>query len=218
MLLGTVSLWALNFTVSKYILDEGFQPLAYAVGPLRVRGTDLRRDHARVGGIAPHRPRSVAADGPLHGAPVREPAELRLRAEVHDGDDGGAAVRDAADLHRDPRPRLRRRAPERPLLGRRAALVLPASRSSRSARAAVSPPTSRATRSPCAGALTWAGYSVAIAPLMRRYSPVPAQRRLPRRRHRAARAGRVAPARRSELRLRRAGLARLRVRGGRARS
>ena len=30
MLLGTVSLWALNFTVSKYILDEGFKPLAYA--------------------------------------------------------------------------------------------------------------------------------------------------------------------------------------------
>jgi drug/metabolite transporter (DMT)-like permease len=30
MLLGTVSLWALNFTVSKYILDEGFHPLAYS--------------------------------------------------------------------------------------------------------------------------------------------------------------------------------------------
>src|SRR6201989_2280992 len=30
MLLGTVSLWALNFTVSKYILDQGFRPLAYA--------------------------------------------------------------------------------------------------------------------------------------------------------------------------------------------
>jgi drug/metabolite transporter (DMT)-like permease len=30
MLLGTVSLWALNFTVSKYILDEGFKPLAYS--------------------------------------------------------------------------------------------------------------------------------------------------------------------------------------------
>jgi drug/metabolite transporter (DMT)-like permease len=30
MLLGTVSLWAFNFTVSKYILDEGFQPLAYS--------------------------------------------------------------------------------------------------------------------------------------------------------------------------------------------
>jgi drug/metabolite transporter (DMT)-like permease len=30
MLLTTVSLWALNFTVSKYILDEGFHPLAYS--------------------------------------------------------------------------------------------------------------------------------------------------------------------------------------------
>jgi drug/metabolite transporter (DMT)-like permease len=30
MLLATVSLWALNFTVSKYILDHGFRPLAYA--------------------------------------------------------------------------------------------------------------------------------------------------------------------------------------------
>jgi len=30
MLLGTVGLWALNFTVSKYILDHGFRPLAYS--------------------------------------------------------------------------------------------------------------------------------------------------------------------------------------------
>jgi drug/metabolite transporter (DMT)-like permease len=30
MLLGTVSLWALNFTVSKYILEHGFHPLAYS--------------------------------------------------------------------------------------------------------------------------------------------------------------------------------------------
>jgi drug/metabolite transporter (DMT)-like permease len=30
MLLATVTLWALNFTVSKYILDEGFHPLSYA--------------------------------------------------------------------------------------------------------------------------------------------------------------------------------------------
>jgi drug/metabolite transporter (DMT)-like permease len=29
MLLATVSLWALNFTVSKYILDHGFHPLTY---------------------------------------------------------------------------------------------------------------------------------------------------------------------------------------------
>jgi drug/metabolite transporter (DMT)-like permease len=30
MLLGTVTLWAFNFTVSKYILDQGFRPLAYS--------------------------------------------------------------------------------------------------------------------------------------------------------------------------------------------
>jgi drug/metabolite transporter (DMT)-like permease len=30
MLLTTVSLWALNFTVSKYILEHGFRPLAYS--------------------------------------------------------------------------------------------------------------------------------------------------------------------------------------------
>jgi len=30
MLLGTVSLWALNFAVSKYILEHGFRPLAYS--------------------------------------------------------------------------------------------------------------------------------------------------------------------------------------------
>jgi drug/metabolite transporter (DMT)-like permease len=30
MLLGTVVLWALNITVTKYVLEHGFQPLAYA--------------------------------------------------------------------------------------------------------------------------------------------------------------------------------------------
>src|SRR5262249_45747706 len=30
MLLATVSLWALNFTVSKFILNEGLHPLAYS--------------------------------------------------------------------------------------------------------------------------------------------------------------------------------------------
>jgi drug/metabolite transporter (DMT)-like permease len=30
MLVATVTLWALNFTVSKYILDKGFHPLAYS--------------------------------------------------------------------------------------------------------------------------------------------------------------------------------------------
>ena len=30
MLLATVTIWAFNFTVTKYVLDEGFQPLAYS--------------------------------------------------------------------------------------------------------------------------------------------------------------------------------------------
>jgi drug/metabolite transporter (DMT)-like permease len=30
MLLGTVLLWALNITITKYVLDHGFRPLAYA--------------------------------------------------------------------------------------------------------------------------------------------------------------------------------------------
>ena len=30
MLLVTVCLWALNFTASKYILDNGFEPLTYS--------------------------------------------------------------------------------------------------------------------------------------------------------------------------------------------
>src|SRR5437879_6816595 len=30
MLLGTVLLWALNSTVTRYVLTHGFQPLAYA--------------------------------------------------------------------------------------------------------------------------------------------------------------------------------------------
>ena len=30
MLLGTVLLWSLNITVTKYVLEHGFQPLAYA--------------------------------------------------------------------------------------------------------------------------------------------------------------------------------------------
>ena len=31
MLLATVTLWALNFTVTKYVLSNGFQPIAYGV-------------------------------------------------------------------------------------------------------------------------------------------------------------------------------------------
>ena len=30
MLLGTVLLWSLNITVTKYVLEHGFKPLSYA--------------------------------------------------------------------------------------------------------------------------------------------------------------------------------------------
>src|SRR5690348_9564122 len=36
MLLATVTLWALNFTVTKYVISHGFQPIAY--GALRFGG------------------------------------------------------------------------------------------------------------------------------------------------------------------------------------
>jgi drug/metabolite transporter (DMT)-like permease len=38
MLLATVSLWALNFTVTKYVISHGFQPVAYGVLRFGVAG------------------------------------------------------------------------------------------------------------------------------------------------------------------------------------
>jgi len=39
MLLATVTLWALNFTVTKYVISHGFEPIAYAA--LRFSGAAL---------------------------------------------------------------------------------------------------------------------------------------------------------------------------------
>ena len=47
MLLGTVLLWALNITVTKYVLDHGFQPLAYATIRYFARHLALLVLHAR---------------------------------------------------------------------------------------------------------------------------------------------------------------------------
>ena len=51
MLLATVTLWALNFTVTKYVISHGFQPVAY--GCLRFGAAGLlfgavtyRREHS----------------------------------------------------------------------------------------------------------------------------------------------------------------------------
>jgi drug/metabolite transporter (DMT)-like permease len=53
MLLATVTLWGLNFTVTKYVLSRGFQPLAY--GCLRFAAAA-----AILGGIAYGRDRTLA--------------------------------------------------------------------------------------------------------------------------------------------------------------
>src|SRR5256884_8421022 len=66
MLLATVTLWGLNFTVTKYVLSHGFQPIAYgclrfgmaaailsAVAYGRERSFELRRrDLMALGGAA----------------------------------------------------------------------------------------------------------------------------------------------------------------------
>ena len=53
MLLATVTLWALNFTVTKYVISHGFQPIAYGV--LRFGGAALL-----FGGVTYARERSFA--------------------------------------------------------------------------------------------------------------------------------------------------------------
>jgi drug/metabolite transporter (DMT)-like permease len=53
MLLATVTLWALNFTITKYVISHGFQPLAY--GCLRFGAAA-----AVLGGIAYGRERTLA--------------------------------------------------------------------------------------------------------------------------------------------------------------
>ena len=51
MLLGTVLLWALNATVTRYVLTHGFQPLAYATIRYGVRdGALLGASRTRASG------------------------------------------------------------------------------------------------------------------------------------------------------------------------
>ena len=53
MLLTVVVLWALNFTVTRYMLTHGFHPLAYATVRYGAAAADLRRDRARRRAVAP---------------------------------------------------------------------------------------------------------------------------------------------------------------------
>ena len=48
MLVGTILIWALNFSVTRYVLEHGFQPLAYSTVRYGIAADDVRRVHVRV--------------------------------------------------------------------------------------------------------------------------------------------------------------------------
>ena len=169
MLLATVLLWALNLTVTRYILTHGFEPLAYAtfryglataifiaivlVGErtLRIARADLLlvavaaffiflNQLAFVYALQSHqRVDDRAAARRDTGVRRADRARSRARAAL-------AALLDrGCDLVRRRRPRRHRRASD--VSGDRIGILLG-----------------------LATAATWAAYSVAVAPLMERYS------------------------------------------------
>ena len=56
MLLGTVLLWALNITVTKYMFEHGWQPLAYGTIRYFVAIVALLGLHLLPGAVVPDRP------------------------------------------------------------------------------------------------------------------------------------------------------------------
>ena len=121
MLLATVTLWALNFTVTKYVISHGFAPIAYGVLRFGVarRSSSQRSPGARERSFAAQAPRPRHAGRRRADRDLPEPALVRLRDQAHDGDDGRAPVRDAArdDRRSSPAP-ARDRAARLPLLDR----------------------------------------------------------------------------------------------------
>ena len=99
MLLLTVVLWALNITVTKYILDNGFQPLAYAAVRYGARHAIFLvltvRSSARCASAGA---RSLARWAIAAFVALPQPGVLRLRAQADDGDDGGADPRHDAGV------------------------------------------------------------------------------------------------------------------------
>src|SRR6185312_8286362 len=141
------------------------------LGPVRDRRAPLLRLHLRARG----KPRRPAEGRRLHDrrGPLRdlaEPALLRLRRQADDGRDGGAHVRDAPDLRRADLLGVPAGAPPPAAL---AATVI-----SFSGVALVAAGASSGLSGDLGGVLlglaasaTWALYSAAMGPLMRRYSP-----------------------------------------------
>ena len=98
MLLATVVLWALNLTVTRYILTHGFEPLAYATvryGAATAIFLAIALVAERTLRIRAARPRPRRARGAL---PLAEPARVRLRARQDERVDDRADPRRDADL------------------------------------------------------------------------------------------------------------------------
>ena len=101
MLLGTVLLWALNITVTKYVLEHGFQPLAYADDPLLRRDCALLGLHLLARALVPHRP--VATQLVALAALLIFVNQIGFvyALDTSSASTVGADPRHDADLHRD---------------------------------------------------------------------------------------------------------------------
>ena len=174
MLLGTVLLWALNITVTKYVLTHGFQPLAYGTIRYFAAIVALLGLHLPPRAVVPDRAERPAGSSLLAAALifVNQLCFVYGRRSSTQRLDGRAAARHDADLHR----RSSRRASGSSSCARAfwigaavsfvgVGLIAAGAGGGFSADLARRPARDRHRRrpGPC--------YSVAIAPLMRRYSP-----------------------------------------------
>ena len=163
LLLATVTLWALNFTVTKYVISHGFAPLAY--GCLRFGGAGSSSHRSL--GPASARSRCRRSDllllvgAALIGIFLNQLAFV-LRDQAHDRNDRRAPVRDAAHADRALRLGTRHRALRLPLLGRCRARVQGRSARRRWARAAAFSGHLWGYLLGLLAPATWAWYSVAI--------------------------------------------------------
>ena len=170
MLLGTVSLWALNFTVSKYILDQGFRPLAYSsvryacAAIVFLAITLLWEGSLRIGRT--QLPLVIACTGLLFANQLSFVSALKFTTATTVALLFGTLPIFTAILARGSGvEQLSVRFWVAALLSfAGVALVAAGSGGNLSTNL-------KGDGLAVAGALTWAAYSVAIAPLMRRYSP-----------------------------------------------
>jgi len=170
MLLGTVTLWAFNFTVSKYILDHGLRPLAYSstryacAAAIFVAITLIRERSLRIG--RGQLPLIAVCTVLLFANQLSFVYALRFTTATTVALLFGTLPIFTAILARGSGvERLSTRFWAAALVSfAGVALVAVGSGGSLSADL-------KGDGLAIAGALTWAGYSVAISPLMRTYSP-----------------------------------------------